>query len=158
MDSTFSPEQLAAAQTTLNAAASRTPSRVLDAFFPEIIVAAGLTLQPFTLGSYMLLEKVGSPLISGGDVRAADVATAAVLLSLPAARARSLAADRAALDAAAFDFADRLAPTDLATLGERIAQHLNAAFATVPGGGTSTLQEEDVLGKPAPSAPASAGV
>jgi hypothetical protein len=154
----FTPEQIAAAQAALDAAASRTPGPVLDAFFPDPVQLGALTFPPFTLASYMLLEKVGSPLLSGAALTAADITRAAVLLLAPAPEARRLAANPAALEDAAYALADRFPAAELQTLGTTLAEHLNRAFATLPGrGATPSAREGDPLGKVGISAPASAG-
>jgi len=61
-----------------------------------------------------------------------------IILSVPAEQARQLVLeDPAGFEATVWALADRIAPTELGEIGERISNHLNAAFETVIGKGST---------------------
>jgi hypothetical protein len=92
----------------------------------------GLRLQPVCAGHFVALEAIGSPLASGeGKPSLADTFAAAILLSVPASEARSLAADPAQVSARAGDLADATPPAQIRPLAEAISAHIAASFETV---------------------------
>jgi hypothetical protein len=122
-----------------------TPSRVLKAFVPETISVAGLTLEPFTLATFMLLESLDSPFVceGKGSPTARDIARAVFLLTRPMEASQKLIAGRReAFDAEVLKFAGGIPAAQLAELGRKIGQHLDTAFATVPQAGGDPAEKK----------------
>jgi hypothetical protein len=142
MTNDLAPAQIEAALEARDHANSGVPTPVLDAFFPVPVTVADLTLQPLTLATYMLLEKINSPLISGTDIKVEDVLRGVLLLSLPLSAARKLVFDGASFDAAVWGLGEQVPARELKSVGEKIAAHIAASFAAIiPDLGGSGLGE-----------------
>lgn len=107
-------EQIAAAA---DAAASRTPSVVLNALVPTAPAAFGLRLRKFSLGAYLALEKLDHPFVRAAagskvEVTSLDVATALFVMVTPSADVFA-AIESGDINAAILETADR---ADMANL------------------------------------------
>jgi hypothetical protein len=161
----FSPEVRAAIH---SASAERgNPARVVEAFTQggPIPIAAGVEIRTVTMATYLLLEKIQSPLVSSQEadgVALIDIGRALVVLTKPVREVREiLAKDR--LDDAAFEIMDCIRPSELSRLGPAISAAISSAFQTVVGGGSDEEagaapgENTDPLAGCATGAPASAG-
>lgn len=143
-----SPAQLAAMAREQERAKVRTPSPVLAAFFPEPIEVGKLPLRPFSLGDFILLEKLGSPLLEIEDADAAEevqisveeYAAAVFVLSAPFDQVAALVsrgpAGRPEFDAAVLAFAAQIPAIELVPIGLKVRAAIAAGFATVQGMGS----------------------
>lgn len=135
--------------------ASGTPRKVLDAFAPPVMRIGTVALRPMSMGHFLALERISSPVLA--DIREAsteDAARALFLLTLPGDEAMTLAGDRAALDARLGPFASALPVAEIVPMAWKLAQHLKAAFETVVPG---KEQDTGPFRGSQPKAPGSAG-
>ena len=116
------------------------PKRVVKAFLPEPITVGTLKLQPFTVGTVLLLERLDHPLMDDkakADMTNDEVMTLVYVLTRPVAESNALyqkSPDDFA--AAVLDFAAQIPLAELRPLGEAIRRHFADAVATVmPLGG-----------------------
>ena len=61
-----------------------TPSAVIEAFLPDTKTVFGQMLRPVSIGTWMALEKIGHPFVTGGeekDISPHDVACALYILT-----------------------------------------------------------------------------
>lgn len=132
---------------------TRTPSAVLTALFPDRIDVGGLPLRPLSLGDFILLEKIDSPIleldgVEEPEIGPLDLAAAIYLLATPFAQvAEQLNGGRHAFDQAVLAFASRVPAGEVLAAGAKVRAAIAAGFATaLPGGEKKT-----------PATPASAG-
>lgn len=110
----------------------QTPKTVSEGLLAAPLKIEGLQLQPLTLGLYLLLEKMDSPLLSGGMVTAKklDLFRAVFVLAHPLADSLAYWNEGPnVFDAAVLGFADRVPIADLEKLGTMIVEHIAKAFA-----------------------------
>jgi hypothetical protein len=115
----------------------KTPSVVLDAFFPATITVAGLVLKHrFTVKHWLALEKIESPFVSAGAaVKMLDAVRALYIISLaPADVFVRVSGDREAFETEAVELAGRIPLAELAGIVKAIYRHMNAGFVTAPPG------------------------
>jgi hypothetical protein len=132
------------------------PAVVTDALLATPLRIGDIQLQPLTLGLYLLLEKMGSPIVRAGaqDVSPLALFQAVYVLAHPLPESLAAWAQGPDLfDAAVLGFADRIPLSELDKLGDKIIQHVKAAFATAaktepPDGGNSV----PLAGSPTPAA------
>lgn len=109
----------------------KTPSVVLDAFFPATITVAGLVLKHrFTIKHWLALEKIDSPLAKGGapvDLLSAVKALYVVSLPTEDVFAKVLASD---FEADALELAGRIPLAESAGIVRAVMAHINAGFVT----------------------------
>lgn len=154
--STFSMGQVVAAATARDKATVNTPAVVLEAFIPDPIQVGSIELRPFTLATFMFLEKIGSPLVkpTGTDPDTADIAAAVYALTHGVGQCRAqLRQGRESFDEAVWVFAENIPASDLAALGAKIKQHLEAAFATVIGNADNAPPEKKSGASVEPASP-----
>ena len=163
-----------------SAVSDRTPSVVLKAFLPEAMRLGELVLQPLTIKTWMILEKIESPflrtkpdsVIGIGDIlptlfvltqsiaeveRVLDLPPGwCVPLGLPQPALPISAQGKQNLGEAVTAFAEALPMRHLLTIGDKIASHIAAEFA--PNGSLAPARDAtEGGGSPlAPSAPAMA--
>lgn len=136
-DVSFSPAEVAAASRARKAAKVRTPPEVIDAFAPSLLSVRDVVFQPLTLGSLMVLERIGSPLADenfGPDTEVTTQDLMAVVLVLTRPPADSLAIlgrGQDEWDRACLALASRFEPADIAALGLKLRETFTRAFATV---------------------------
>jgi hypothetical protein len=153
-DTSFTPEQIAAADAARDAAQSATPEEVLRSFLPstnaplpppaalaDMIIAEGgdagqLAIRHIPFSVFLVLQAAHSPLVDGGSIGPAEIPRAVFLVLLCRAQLE-LAADLAhhpvTLDRAAWLFADRVAAADMVRLGLEMQSALRGEFsAAVP--------------------------
>jgi hypothetical protein len=126
----------AAARVTADAGS--TPSVVLDAFMPTPITVGKITIPPFRLGKYLLLERLKSPLVrdDAREITNDQVLEAVFAMATPTPQVLALLArDNAklALTEAIWEFADTIPLADLAALGAAIQTQMQRAKATLVG-------------------------
>jgi hypothetical protein len=125
---------------------------VLDAFAGAPITCGDLVMAPLSLASFMLLERIESPLVEGNgsiEVTAADTAAAIYVLTRPVDETLALLGQgREAFDCAVYALAARLTATELPAIGLKLRAVIQAAFATVVGGDAKKAETET-----APSSP-----
>lgn len=111
----------------------RTPRKVLAAFYPKPIEAAGIRLRPLSLASFMLLEAIESPLLEeGAEISIRDLSAAVYVLAHDETATGALVAEsRARFDAAVLAFAAGVPPQSLRELGAAVGQAVAAAMSTV---------------------------
>ncbi len=156
----FSPEEIAALEAARKRSESTNPAPVLDAFFPATIKVGDLALRPLTLGDFMLLEKLESPLLeeaeadSDEEPTTTDFALGVFVLALPPGHARGILTNggREDLDRHVAAFADRIAAGEVVSLGLKVRAAIVAGFASMQPMGASDQK------KTAAQTPASAGV
>ncbi|WP_043586304.1 hypothetical protein [Geminisphaera colitermitum] len=119
------------------ASGKRTPNEVLDAFAPEPLTVANLTLRPLSISDFLLLERLDSPfadqqITPDTDISVSEIMEVAYILATPPQTSRAaFAKGRAAFDDAVAEMFDSIPPSTLGDLGKRIATIINAAFATL---------------------------
>jgi hypothetical protein len=123
-------EKIAAA---VEAAGSRTPSVVLDAFLPEAPEVFGLPLRKFSLGAYLALEKLGHPFVlaaNGQQVEISrwDFATALYIMATPSAEVFE-AVERGRVKAAICEIADRAELHDFEQGTKILLAHIERGLA-----------------------------
>ncbi|WP_043588983.1 hypothetical protein [Geminisphaera colitermitum] len=130
-------------QVTHGEESQRTPSQVLNAFFPPTLRIGAFRLEEFTLATYMLLEQLGCRLIT--NRKAADnfdAAMAGFVLTRPIADTRALAegetlpvvATRCTpLTNAIWALATKVPAGEMTVFGATIGRQIAAGFATVIG-------------------------
>lgn len=113
------------------------PKRVVKAFLPSEPAPAGLKLQPFTVGTVLLLEKLEHPLVDDAvkrDMSNQETLTLVYVLTHPVPETNALLNQGPeALDAAVMEFAGRIPVSELRPLGQAIRRHFEAALATAGG-------------------------
>lgn len=115
------------------------PKRVVRAFLPTEINAAGLKLLPFTAGTILLLEKIEHPLV---DEAAKREMTNEEVLSLLFILTRPVKESNALLNQgpdsfgdAVVEFAGTIPVGDLREIGGAIRAHFAAALETAAPAG-----------------------
>jgi hypothetical protein len=110
-----------------------TPTTVQNALLPAPLVLGGLTLQPVTLGAYLFLEKINSPLLASPPpekLTAMELFRVVYVLTQPLPDCVATWVQGAeAFDAAVIGFASQIPLTDLDALAGQLIQYLGAAFA-----------------------------
>ncbi|MFA5058264.1 MAG: hypothetical protein WC485_09140 [Opitutaceae bacterium] len=124
-------------QASAEGGAERTPPAVVEGMVPDELRVGQVVLQPVTIGHYLALEKIASPILElgkkpGPKVGLIDLARAAYILSLPAEQAMKAAGSPAFEDGVA-EFCGRVPAAVIGELGRKIVAHLNAAFAPLAG-------------------------
>lgn len=122
------------------------PKRVVKAFLPDDTCVAGLTLQPFTVGTILLLEKLNHPLVRDDlkrEMTNQEVLTLVYVLTHPVPATNALLHQGpSAFDAAVMDFASTIPVGALRPLGLAIRRHFEAALATATSGGEENSTEK----------------
>jgi|ERR1700722_334389 len=114
-------------------AETSTPTVVTDSLLATHLVIGDLKLEPLTLGVYLFLDKIGSPLLKGGkkEVTSMDMFRAVYVLTTPLSDCLAFwAQGPETFDAAVFGLCNKIQLTDLNTLGDKLLAHIQAAFAT----------------------------
>ena len=128
----YTPEQIAAGTKARNSASQSTPVAVVNAFFPECVLAGDLPLLPVTMSVVIALQKVGCKLLLSGDAKDLDmesIAQALYVMTTPIAEVRSRIGS--GTFASAVDvLADSIPASLLAPVGQLLNKHLTDAFAT----------------------------
>lgn len=110
-----------------------TPTTVQNALLPEPLVIGGLTVQPVTLGSYLFLEKIKSPLLASPPpekISAMELFRVVYILTQPLPDCVAMWAQGGeAFDAAVIGFASQIPLTDLEAMTSQLIQHLGTALA-----------------------------
>ncbi len=153
-DASFSPAEVAAAARAQKAAKVRTPPEVIDAFAPTLLSVGEVVFQPLTLGSLMVLEKIGSPLADenfgpGSEVTTNDLMGVVLVLTRPPADSLAIIGrGQDEWDRACLALASRFTPADIAALGLKLRETFTRAFATV------ISAEKKTTGAPSKTQPA----
>jgi len=154
-----SAEQITAVTKANRSASRSTPSAVVDAFFPERLLAGELPLMPVTMSVVIALQKVGSALLqkeSADGLEMEDIARALYIMTTPIADVRKQIANgtfAAAVDA----LADSIPAALLAPIGQLLNAHLTAAFATAIPFGPSKSDADSPFPPARTQEPGSAG-
>lgn len=118
------------------------PKRVVRAFLPEPIRVGALTLQPFTAGTVLLLERMEHPLVAGDRVRRSrkmsndEVMALLFVLSRPVKEAIALMNQGPeSFDAAVVEFASTIPLSDLREVGAALRRSFQDAVATATPSG-----------------------
>ncbi len=134
----FSPEQIAALTATKHSQGSRTPRAVVDAIFPTTITVGDLKLRSLSLGEFILMEKIESPLLEveqmeDGEITLEQFAAAVFILATPFAEVEALICDRGRVDfdRAVRHFATKCPGAEVIALGRKVKTTIAEAFATV---------------------------
>jgi hypothetical protein len=143
----FSPEQVSAAVAARDKSTESTPRAVVNAFVPDQVMAGTLVLQPVTMSTILLLQKISSTVLKSDDAdtfNLRDIASALFILTQPAPHVRMLI-QSAELDSAVDALMDTVPAAVLPQLGALINAHIETAFSTaVPmgpkGGADSPLE------------------
>lgn len=158
----FTPAQASAARQAQQSAGTKTPDRVLNAYFPTDVKVGDITFQPVTLSVIMALQKAAANVLkaeNAHDFGARDIAGAVFILTQPIDQVRKLI-NAGKFDEAVDAMSDEIPAGLLGPLSEALNHHLTKAFETaIPYG------EKKELGKSAdspfpegrPPAPGSAG-
>ena len=160
-DAFVSPAEAAAAKRAGEKAQVRTPREVLDAFAPLPLQIGKLQLQPLTLASLMVLERIESPLADENFGPETEVTVADTLNVLfiqtrtPAESMRLIGGGRAEFDAAVLELASGIDLRELPRLTLVLRETFTRAFAALVGGG-GQKKTEGASSTP-PPATASAG-
>ena len=115
------------------------PKRVVRAFLPCSVTVAGLTLQPFTAGTILLLEKIDHPLVDDAakrDMTNEEVLALLFVLTRPVKESNALLNQGPeAFDDAVMEFAGGIPVARLKEIGAAVRSHFVAALetATPPG-------------------------
>ncbi len=137
----LSAEEHARVEEFRRTAGHRNPQAVRDAFggaAGECAEVGGRRLLPFSLGHFLLLEKIGSPYADGvkkvDEVSNERLTELLFVLTRPAKEGRqALARGQEAWDEAVQDFTDSVPMLDLARLGAAAHRSMAAGFSTVLG-------------------------
>jgi len=139
---------------------ARNPTRVVEALTAAGVTVAGIALREFTVGTYLVLQKIESPLVmrEPGEIQLSDLQVVDLLFVLsrsPVASNALLAQGRAAFDAAVIEFAGGIRMADLPSFESAIRDLMQRASSTAPGepGGA----EKKTSSTSPPEAPGSAG-
>lgn len=137
---------------------SQNPAIAREALAPSPRVVGALTLQPVTLGTVLVLEKIGSPLLTakpGDAVSALELFRTVYVLTHPVDEVLALhARGAAAFDTTVIQWASQVTIADLEPLTRAVIEHLAAAFA--PSAQLSPPRQEGVEDVPLPSGTRSA--
>lgn len=134
----LTPEQLTAVEERLET--SGNPREVVDAFTAAPTeLPGGITVEPISLGHFLLLEKLEHPIVDpgsessrGDSMSNVDLLTAIFVLTRPAKESRTpLQQGRDAFDEAVDTFADGIALPDLPKLAAAVNRAMRDALATV---------------------------
>lgn len=125
------------------------PKLAREAINARPTIVGGLKLQPLTLGMYLFLEEIGSPLIAPNPQApptARDLFTVLFVLTHPLADCWEAweRGDRAFMGTV-IAWADTIAVPDLAALTEAITTHIGGAFAPAAATRPRTDGESEVL-------------
>lgn len=123
----------------------KTPSVVLDAFFPATVKVAGLVLKHrFSVKHWLALEKIQSPLVTAdGTIKLLDAVRALYIAAMdPAEVFEKVSAGREQFEKDALDLAGRIPLAEAAGLTAAVMRHINKEFVTARPG-SSDAQEGD---------------
>lgn len=151
----FTAAELAALDAQAAQTGSRNPAVVREAFFPPALRVGDLVLRELSLGSFMLLEQVDSPLVddTGAEVTAADLAAAGFILTRDLEVSRDLLVQgRPAFDRAVFSWSCEIPLAQLRELGARIGEAIRSAMSTALPTGQKKTETTPVAAAPATSA------
>jgi len=133
----YSAQQIADGARARDKASQSTPRAVVDAFFPDRVLAGDLPLQPVTMSVIIALQKVGSGLLKTETVEELameDIAKALYIFTSPIAAVRQQISCGTFADAVD-DLADQIPANLLPPIGKLLNAHLTEAFATaIPHG------------------------
>ena len=153
----FTPAQIAAANRARDNGGSNTPKAVLGAFAPEMITAAGIALQPVTMATILMLQRIDSGLLKkDSNFEVEDILRALVIFTHPIDATRALVARKRAdgsmpeFDDAVFDAAKSIPAASMLAIGEALNKALTTAFATMVPHGVGKDSPPD---SPFPAAP-----
>jgi hypothetical protein len=122
--------QIAAAEAARDQCSHKTPAVILDAFLPEQIKVGNIALNPVTMSTIMVLEKLQSPFLGGGaEMKYQHIAEALCVFSQPIATVRE-ALRNGTFQALVDSLADQLDMAVLAKAVPAIAEHIGKAFET----------------------------
>jgi len=113
----------------------KTPSVVLDAFFPATVQVAGLVLKHrFTVKHWLALEKIKSPMVeSAAPVKLLDAVRALYIVAMdPDEVFAKVLTDQFEQDAVAL--AGRIPMAEASGLVAVVMRHINREFVTAPSG------------------------
>lgn len=134
----FTAAELAAAEAADQRGKTATPKAVRHAFFPEAIAIGKLPLRPLSLGDFLFLEEIGSPLIAvpegdkAPEVGLRDYLRAIFLLAeTPEKVWALLAKGTPCFDHEVNLFAHRIPYEEITQVGHKLRALIDAAFATV---------------------------
>ena len=111
----------------------KTPSVVLDAFFPATVQVAGLVLKHrFTVKHWLALEKIRSPLVeTGAPVKLLDAVRALYVVAMaPDEVFAKVLTEQFEQDAVAL--AGRIPMSEASGLVAVVMRHINREFVTAP--------------------------
>ena len=112
---------------------NETPSVVSDALLAQPTFVGQLQLQPLSLGAYLFLEKIGSPIVKGGSAKMSSLDMFRALFSLvtPLPDCLSIwSQGEEVYDAAVIGFSQQVEFNELPTLADKIVKHIEKAFST----------------------------
>jgi hypothetical protein len=113
----------------------KNPQKVVEAFTTGSNTVAGIEFREFTSGTFLILQKIDSPLLKGGT-KMDDQALLDLLfvLSRPSSETLSLLQQgRNAFDLAVLTFADGINPNDLPAIGKKLQEVFSRSVSTLPG-------------------------
>lgn len=126
-----------------------TPSTVVDGLLAAPTAIGNVRLQPLTLGLYLLLEKINSPLVKSGEQQMTplDIFRAVYVLGTPLQESLiNWQQGPEVFDAAVLGFADSIPIGEIDKLGKLIVDHIQQAFIpaakTKSSGGSGDVQED----------------
>jgi len=129
----------------------KTPSVVLDAFFPATVTVAGLVLKhPFTIKHWLALERIKSPFAQAdGPITLLEAVKALYVVAMPAAEVFDrVRTDQGKFEEEAVDLAGRIPMAEAAGIAKAVAKHINAAFVTAPAANESPEEGDAESGFP----------
>lgn len=133
----WSDAQIKAAVDKREELKGKNPEQVIQALFPDGMKIGGEKALPLTLAHYVLLEKINSPFIKGGEIDFSDIPNTDLMnlcyiVTHSAAKTRDLISEgQEAFDAAVFDFCEKIALSELKDVGVVIAGLLYQATSTI---------------------------
>lgn len=122
----------------------KNPRKVVDAIMATGADVAGLTLRPFTISTFAIMERIDCPLMAdrkpgpdGQPARIAmtnmDILRLIYVLAHPGKVSFALLGNGlAAFDAAVIEFCDQISPQASAALGEAVMKLYAQAVSTAP--------------------------
>ena len=136
-----------------------TPTTVSSALLPQPLHAADLVLQPLSVGTYLFLDKIESPVLEAGAkvIKGMDLFRCVFALAHPLDQCLEVwAMGKEPFDAAVIGYCSQIPLGEIDQLAMKVLEHVQASFAPV-----AKLKPEGEAGliplAPAVSPPASAG-
>ncbi|PTY03897.1 hypothetical protein DB346_03005 [Verrucomicrobia bacterium LW23] len=116
------------------------PTRVVNAFYPEVVTVEGIKLHPVSLHTFMLLEQVGNALVDQQaqaeerKVTFRDLLEAFYALTISADELEQVVGD-GTFRAKALAFSRTVTPKKAVEIGEAVKKVFILGWSTVPGPG-----------------------